>query len=85
MLAMKMAKVPSFHRHDLSLQDCPSCLIRHNEGVADSPERSGLCAFVVAAQNKVMLRSIYNPGCKPRTLAGLVTALQLVYICDNHS
>jgi hypothetical protein len=28
---------------------------------------------------------MHNHRCKPKTLAGLDTALEMVYICDNHS
>jgi len=33
----------------------------------------------------MMFRSIYNRGCELQTLARLDTALEMVYICDNHS
>jgi hypothetical protein len=32
-----------------------------------------------------MFCAAHNSVCKPKTLAGLDTALEMVYICDNHS
>jgi len=33
----------------------------------------------------MMFCSIHNRGCELKTLAGLDTALEMVYICHNHS
>ena len=39
----------------------------------------------VTAFNLLTFRSMHNPGCKLKTLAGLDTMLEMVYLYDNHS
>jgi hypothetical protein len=43
-------------------------------------------SYHVAYTNDLLtFRSIRNPGCNPKTLAGLDTVLEMVYFYDNHS